>query len=149
MAIQKIEMKGIYNPPAPETRVLLLLDVYYNKQVYDWQIFAPLETTDWATFLNENKLKIQTQIDNKELEWQNLDPKTRIIEDASSGEQTSIPIDKSEIVRADIPDYYAKRRSEYPAIGDQLDALWKGVDSPEFVAVMDKIQQVKQKYPKS
>lgn len=148
MAITKIEMKGIYNPPAPETRVLLLLDVHYNDSVYDWQIFAPIETSDWAAFLEENKSKIQTQIDNKELEWENLDPKTKVVEDPLGG-QTIIPIEKSEIVKADIPDYYAKRRAEYPAIGDQLDALWKGVDSPEFADVMLKIQQVKEKYPKS
>lgn len=147
MSITKIEMKGIYNPPAPEIRVLVLIDVHYNDQIYDWQIFAPVETSDWVTFLEENKTKIQTQIDIKETEWQNLEPKTKTIEDEFGG-QTVVAIDKSEIVRSDIPDYYAKRRAEYPPIGDQLDALWKGVDSPEFAAVMNKIQEVKQKYPK-
>jgi hypothetical protein len=147
MSITKIEMEGIYNPPAPETRVLLLLKVHYNDQVYDWQIFAPLETSDWAEFLEENKTKIQNQIDAKESEWQALDPKTKTIDDGF-GESVVIPIDKAEIVRADIPDYYAKRRVEYPPIGDQLDALWKGVDSPEFADVMNKIQEVKHKYPK-
>jgi hypothetical protein len=42
--------------------------------------------------------------------------------------------------------YKAKRASEYPAIGDQLDALFHaGVFPPEMAAL---IQAVKDKYPK-
>jgi hypothetical protein len=42
--------------------------------------------------------------------------------------------------------YIAKRRAEYPSIGDQLDALWKGGnDAAEMLA---KVQAVKVKYPK-
>jgi len=42
--------------------------------------------------------------------------------------------------------YIAKRASEYPSIGDQLDALWKGGnDAAEMLA---KVQAVKVKYPK-
>jgi hypothetical protein len=42
--------------------------------------------------------------------------------------------------------YIAKRAAEYPSIGDQLDALWKGGnDTAEMLA---KIQAVKAKYPK-
>ena len=42
--------------------------------------------------------------------------------------------------------YIAKRASEYPPIGDQLDALWKG--GAEAEAMLAKIQAVKQKFPK-
>lgn len=42
--------------------------------------------------------------------------------------------------------YIAKRASEYPAIGDQLDALWKG--GAEAEAMLAKVQAVKQKHPK-
>jgi hypothetical protein len=42
--------------------------------------------------------------------------------------------------------YIAKRAQEYPAIGDQLDALWKG--GAEAEAMLAKVQAVKQKYPK-
>ena len=46
------------------------------------------------------------------------------------------------------PDAYkAKRASEYPPIGDQLDALWKG--GAEAEAMLAKVQAVKTKYPKS
>jgi hypothetical protein len=42
--------------------------------------------------------------------------------------------------------YQRRRKAEYPSIGDQLDALWKGGTALEEMA--GKIQQVKEKYPK-
>jgi hypothetical protein len=42
--------------------------------------------------------------------------------------------------------YKTQRRLEYPTIGDQLDALWKG--GAEAEAMLAKVQAVKQKYPK-
>lgn len=42
--------------------------------------------------------------------------------------------------------YKAKRQAEYPTIGDQLDALWKGGDAAAEMLV--KVQAVKAKYPK-
>ena len=42
--------------------------------------------------------------------------------------------------------YKAQRASEYPAIGDQLDALWKGGD--DAAAMLALVQAVKAKYPK-
>jgi hypothetical protein len=42
--------------------------------------------------------------------------------------------------------YKAKRAAEYPPIGDQLDALWKG--GAEAEAMLAKVQAVKQKFPK-
>jgi hypothetical protein len=42
--------------------------------------------------------------------------------------------------------YKAKRQAEYPAIGDQLDALWKGGDAA--AEMLAKVQTVKAKYPK-
>jgi len=45
------------------------------------------------------------------------------------------------------PDVYiAKRVAEYPSIGDQLDALWKGGDAA--AEMLAKVQAVKNKYPK-
>ena len=45
------------------------------------------------------------------------------------------------------PDQYKQQRaSEYPPIGDQLDALWKGGE--EAAAMLAKVQAVKAKYPK-
>ena len=42
--------------------------------------------------------------------------------------------------------YIAKRVAEYPSIGDQLDALWKGGDAA--AEMLAKVQAVKTKYPK-
>jgi hypothetical protein len=42
--------------------------------------------------------------------------------------------------------YAQKRAAEYPAIGDQLDALWKGGDAA--AEMLTKVQAVKAKYPK-
>jgi len=45
------------------------------------------------------------------------------------------------------PDQYKyQRASEYPPIGDQLDALWKGGDAA--AEMLAKVQAVKSKYPK-
>ena len=42
--------------------------------------------------------------------------------------------------------YVAKRQAEYPSIGDQLDALWKGGDAQ--TEMLAKVMAVKAKYPK-
>jgi len=45
------------------------------------------------------------------------------------------------------PDTYKyQRAAEYPPIGDQLDALWKGGDAA--AEMLAKVQAVKVKYPK-
>lgn len=46
----------------------------------------------------------------------------------------------------DPEEYISKRASEYPAIGDQLDALWKGGDAA--ATMLAQVQAVKAKYPK-
>lgn len=47
----------------------------------------------------------------------------------------------------DAKEYQRKRVKEYPSIGDQLDALWKGGDAA--AEMLAKVQAVKTKYPKS
>lgn len=45
-----------------------------------------------------------------------------------------------------------KRSKKYPSVGDQLDAIWKALDTlnlpAETKAVLDRIKQVKQEIPK-
>jgi len=63
----------------------------------------------------------------------------------AQGNQVGIDMD---VVNAwvDPNAYKAKRIAEYPPIGDQLDALWKGGDAAaEMLAT---VQAVKAKYPK-
>lgn len=42
--------------------------------------------------------------------------------------------------------YKTQRANEYPPIGDQLDALWKGGEAA--AEMLSKVQAVKDKYPK-
>lgn len=50
-------------------------------------------------------------------------------------------------------DYKARRREEYPPIGDQLDAIWKWLETQKITAetllIAKKIKAVKGKYPRS
>ena len=43
-------------------------------------------------------------------------------------------------------EYQRQRAAEYPSIGDQLDALWKGGDAA--AEMLAQVQAVKAKYPK-
>ena len=47
----------------------------------------------------------------------------------------------------DAHEYIEKRRQEYPPIGDQLDALWKGGSAAE--TMLSQVMAVKAKYPKT
>ena len=47
---------------------------------------------------------------------------------------------------AHAPSYAVLRRQEYPPVGDQLDALWKG--GAEAAAMKAAIEAIKAKYPK-
>jgi hypothetical protein len=140
-----ISLEGLMSPGGDETRALALLKVEHNGLTYDWQAFVP-PNTDLTTFIAQSEATIKAQIDAKEAAWAALTPKTREVTDPITGETTTVPIEKSEIVRPDIPDYYAKRRAEYPSIGDQLDAMWKGGDAQ--TAMQAQIAAVKAKYPK-
>jgi hypothetical protein len=50
------------------------------------------------------------------------------------------------VVYPPAPTYAALRQQEYPTIGDQLDALWKGGDAA--AEMLAKVQAVKAKFPK-
>lgn len=140
-----IALEGLMSPGGDETRALALLKVAHNGLTYDWQAFVP-PNTDLTTFIAQSEATIKTQIDVKEAAWTALTPKTREVIDPLTGEAKTVPIEKSEIVRPDIPDYYAKRRAEYPSLGDQLDAMWKGGDAQ--TAMQAQIAVIKAKYPK-
>jgi vacuolar-type H+-ATPase subunit B/Vma2 len=62
-------------------------------------------------------------------------------------DENIVEYDKSAVDAWQDPEaYIAKRAQEYPSIGDQLDALWKG--GAEAEAMLAKVQAVKAKYPK-
>lgn len=137
-----ISLEGLQSGVTGEDRAIAILTVEHNGQTYDWMTFVPPDT-DLATYIAASEARIKAEIDAKEALWA-ASPKMREV-DGINGTET-VAIDKSEIVRADNPDYYANRRAEYPALADQLDAMWKGADA--MTAMAAKIAAVKAKYPK-
>jgi len=139
-----ISLEGIASNLANEERGLAYLKVEHNGQTYDWQLFIP-QGVDLSAYIASKEAAIYADIDAKEAAWAAA-PKTREITDPMTNEVRTVDIDKSEVVRPDNPDYYALRRAEYPALGEQLDALWKGGDAAAAMAAQ--ILAVKAKYPK-
>lgn len=143
-----ISLEGISTLGGNETRALAYIKVIYNNNEYNWQVYIP-ENTSLDEYFSYATPIIEREIDQKEAEWAALDPKTRTIEDPLTGQTYTVPIEKNEIVKPDIPDYYAKRRNAYPHLSDQLDALWKGPSSSSYSQIENAIVSVKNTYPKS
>lgn len=67
--------------------------------------------------------------------------------DAFDAQGNKVTIDMAAVnAWVDPKAYVSKRQSEYPSIGDQLDALWKGGDAAAEMLAL--VQAVKNKYPK-
>lgn len=145
--MSEVILTGLASNLDGEDRALAHLKVVHNGSEYEWAVFVPRGVQDIANFLESVRQQVLDEIDAKEAEWTSLEPKVRTVEDPAGG-SIEVPIDKSEVVRPSIPDYYAKRRAEYPSLGDQLDAIWKGADSQAFSDMIAKISAVKAKYPK-
>ena len=79
-----------------------------------------------------------------------LYPQVVTIDDTAGAFDASgnkVTIDESLVNAWVDPDTYKYNRvAEYPSIGDQLDALWKGGDAA--AEMLAKVQAVKTKYPK-
>ncbi len=78
-----------------------------------------------------------------------LNPNVAIIRGdvAYDADGNEVAYDKAAVqAYVDAHAYIAKRAAEYPPIGDQLDALWKGGDAA--AEMLAKVQAVKNKYPK-
>jgi hypothetical protein len=142
-----IGLKGIFTPPAPETRDIAHLEVVHNGNTYNWMVYTS-QGVDIADSLASMETRIYAEIDYKEAQWAALEPKTRIELNRITMEETVVDIAKEEVVKPDYPDYYALRRNEYPIMGDQLGGISKGIDSAEYQDILTKIQAVKDKYPK-
>lgn len=143
-----VNLAGIMSPQPPEDRTLAILSVEHNGETYEWQRYIDKSVTNLSDWVTQVTPSVLAEIDAKEQEWAVLSPKTKTIIDRFTREEVVVPLEKSEVVKPTIPDYYALRRNEYPALGDQLDAYWKGPNSVDFTAVQQKIAAVKQKYPK-
>jgi hypothetical protein len=147
--MSNINLVGLASNLPDENRALAYIEVQHNDNTYNWQIFIPPNIENIDQFLESAQQSILNDIDQKELAWTELEPKTKTINDPMTGQSTEVPISKEEIVKPSIPDYYALRRNEYPSLGDQLDAMWKGTTSQAFLDMQDKIASVKAKYPKT
>jgi hypothetical protein len=143
-----ITLTGLASNLEGEERALAHVEVNHNGNIYNWQVFLPKSVENVQSYLDSIEQSVIDDIDSKELAWSNLEPKTRTINDPFTGQETVVEISKEEIVKPDIPDYYALRRNEYPSLGDQLDAMWKGINSQDFIDMQAKISAVKVKYPK-
>jgi hypothetical protein len=78
-----------------------------------------------------------------------LNPNIKVIRGdiAYDADGNEVAYDKAAVqAYVDAHAYIVKRAAEYPPIGDQLDALWKG--GAEAEAMLAKVQAVKNKYPK-
>jgi hypothetical protein len=95
--------------------------------------------TDKLTAIISLVPNAEVSVRGEEVEWHN--PSTPVVTDAQ--------ID-AEIIRLqaeyDAKEYQRQRATEYPPIGDQLDALWKGGEAA--AEMLAKVQAVKSKYPK-
>jgi len=68
-------------------------------------------------------------------------------ETAYDADGNEVAYDKAAVqAYVDAHAYIAKRQAEYPPIGDQLDALWKGGEAA--AEMLAKVQAVKSKFPK-
>lgn len=142
-----ISLEGIGPPLRGDFRSMIYLKVDYNGNIYNWQIYGPIEEMPLGEYLESMKPKIEAEIDLKEAEWAALDPKTKT-EFNDANEPYTVPLKKEEVVKPTIPDYYASRRAEYPSMGDQLGAIFKGEGSQDYLNIQERIAAVKAKYPK-
>ena len=144
-----INLKGITTPGGGEYRDIAYIDVEYNGNTYDWLIYMPVGV-NIGEYLESSKIAIQKDIDAKEVIWSALEPKTKQIQidPFDTNDVITVPIEKNEIVKPDYPDYYAKRRVEYPSIADQIGAIINPNSTPSFADIQSQIAAVKAKYPK-
>lgn len=141
-----VNCTGLQTPGGKEDRDIAYLSVEYNGNTYDWLIYVPLGV-NLGEYIEQNIPKIQADIDAKETAWNALDPKTRTIDDPVTGQQITVDIQKEEIVKPDFPDYFAKRRDEYPDFRMYLDGVVKN-DQEQIQLYIDACNAVKAKYPK-
>jgi hypothetical protein len=106
--------------------------------------FARFEYSDPATYDSEfQEAKEITPVLNGTVATQAWG----IIEKYAAAEKQAKLAEKAEREAALAATAYQRQRAaEYPPIGDQLDALWKGGDAA--AAMLAQVQAVKAKYPK-
>jgi hypothetical protein len=125
-----LEIKGIVSNLLNDERLKVIVGVPIADANYDWFVLVPPEQ-DWQAYVAENEAVIIADVTAKIAEWETTDKETPL----------------ADYVQPEYPDYWAHRKNEYPSIGQQLDALWKG--GQEASAMKATVQSVKDKYPKA
>lgn len=82
-------------------KLILHLDVIYSGNQYYWKIMSDEDINLKTYITNEIKEQVYSEIRQKELEWENLNPKYTVFTVFGVGEQ-HIPILKETIVRPDV-----------------------------------------------
>ena len=139
-----IEFKGLLSGNAADERSRLSLSVTLDGDTFDWFVMVP-PSADWRQYLVESEQAILDAVQAKIIEWETTSPIT-IITDPITGEETEVPISKQDFVKPEYPDYWVKRKQSYPALAEQLGAIWKGGDDQQ--AMSDLIASIKEQYPK-
>ena len=106
--------------------------------------YAKLHFSDPAQYDGEWQEAVQIPPEQVDGKWtQQWD----IIEKYSAEERATKEAEKAaREAKFAATQYQRQRAAEYPPIGDQLDALWKGGDAA--AAMLAQVQAVKAKYPK-
>jgi hypothetical protein len=144
--MNSVILTGIAPSEIGDDRTKLILGVEHEGEQFEWVLYAPPNVTDaFQEYVDQNAAAVHADIAAKLQQWDDLDPKTKIIETDSIGETITVPITREEIVRPTYPDYYVLRARKYPPIAEQLDAFWKGGTAAEAMA--ETIAAVKDQYP--
>jgi capsid portal protein len=147
--MNQLVIKGIAPSNLQDDRTILILDVTFNDEIFDWQVRVPPSYTGiFSNYVDDISDQIFADIENKMTIWQNLSPKTQEIVIDNFGEEQiiTVPIHQQDIVKPTYPDYYVLRANEYPSLAEQLDAVWKGGIPQQNM--QQRIDDIKAKYPK-
>lgn len=140
----EISLAGIQDTPG---RALAHLDVNLDGKHYKWQVYVPVHA-DLHTWIPAQAQAIEQEMRAKLAQWQELEPKTREVTNELTGITELVPIEPEEIVKPEVPDYWLQRRAAYPDAAQQLEAVFKGERSAEFLQVLDQLAAVRNQFPK-
>lgn len=145
--MNNITLQGIRDGDAQDDRMLLVLQVQYNDEIFPWSIrMLPTYAGTYDEYITSQAEGIYADIATKLQQWEELDQKEREISSPFDEQPVVIPITREEIVIPTYPDYYVLRAREYPPLAEQMDAFWKGGIAAEDM--QQKITDIKNKYPK-
>ena len=144
-----IKIKNLASNLVNDDRSLADVEVNYNNNDYNWKVYIPSNVSNIDSYLQSIENSIFEDIQHKENIWSNMTEEDKIITktDPETNQTISYTLTKNDIVKPQIPDNYAIRKSLYPSIGEQLDSYWAGPGSSKYQAMLEKIKNIKQTYP--